>query len=308
MKKVVMCAVIGAVLNVGEGMAMESRLTRVGENSIATTSENFSTITVRSGERAEVEAINRDIRYNYFEFNGDNVSVSFSRGIVDGEEFITLDTFRKEYPYEKIFKGLDSADENHSYAVYEIFADTQELGRLLLCDEFVDEDNPLDHFKRDVNVVNNDDELVTTKDIETYVKLGGKEFVIGTTRNIRFPYAVLGTERDEGYTAAPDGGDNVRIYVRWNGEEVRRAWDGLALVEKPPVEPPIENPPAPQRVEQTQHSGPSNEFQRLMQAVEREDPVARTVNRIMPIPGHGPLLPPPPLPPLPIPGGDCNIM
>ena len=240
MKKAVICAAIVAIFNVSEGTAMDSALIRVGENKIATVGENVGTMAIRSGERADVEDVKEETRYDdFFEFAGDKAVVSFSKGMIDGEQFIIQDTFEKEYPYEKIFRGLEEADENHSYAIYEIFADTAEVGRLRLTDGYVDEDNPLEHQKTESNIVNNDDELVTTKDVETFVMLDGKKQIIRAEKGVKFPYRVLRTEKDKKYKSAPDGGDNVKIYVRWNGEEVRRAWDGLALVEKPAKEPPV---------------------------------------------------------------------
>jgi hypothetical protein len=271
MKKVVLCAAMAAVFCIDEGVAMDSALTRVGENRIATVGENVGTMMVRSVENTDVVDIKEEIRYDdFFEFDGNKAVVSFSKGMVDGDQFIIQDTFEKEYPYEKIFKRLEKADENHSYAIYEIFANTSEVGRLQLTDSFVDEDNLLEHQKKESNIIDNDDELVTIKDVETYVMLGEEKQIVGTEEGVRFPYTLSRTEKDERYTDAPNGGDNVNIYVRWNGEEVRRAWDGLALVEKPVRESPVAAQ-TPRRQEEVHYQGPSNEFARGIQAVSRGD-------------------------------------
>lgn len=258
MKKMAVCAAIGAIFNINEGIAIESALTRVGENRIATVSENVGTMMVRSVENTDVVDVREEIKYDdFFEFDGDKAVVSFSKGMVDGEQFIIQDTFEKEYPYEKIFKGFEEADENHSYAIYEIFADTLEVGKLQLSDNFVDEDNLLEHQKKESNIVDNDNELVTIKDVETYVMLDGREQFVKKEEGVKFPYTLSRTEKDGRYTDAPNGGDNVNIYVRWNGEEVRRAWNGLALVEKPVRESPVADQ-TPQRREETHHSGRSS--------------------------------------------------
>ena len=262
MKKVVLCAAMAAVFSVDEGVAMDSALTRVGENKIATVGENVGTMAIRSRETTNTKVLKDENRYNdFFEINGEKVVLSFVKGRSKGEQFIIKNTFEKEYPYEKIFKRLEKADENHSYAVYEVFADTQEVGRLQLSDDFVDEDNLLEHQKKESNIIDNDDELVTIKDVETYVMLDGKEQFVKKEEGVKFPYTLLRTEKDEKYKDAPNGGDNVNIYVRWNGEEVRRAWDGLALVEKPVKKSPVVAQ-TPHRREETHHYDPSNEFEK----------------------------------------------
>ncbi len=208
-----------------------------GRNIVLAGRDNIGSMVFRTNERRRGGVRVEESRYsNYFEFRGDKAVLSFARGRNRGEQFVIRDTFTKEYSYEKIFRRLKRVDANHSCAIYEIFADTQEVGRLQLDDNFIDENNLLEHQKRVVEATDRDDELVSIGQIETYVTLNGNDQVIRRRNRVRVPYILSKTETDENYLDAPDGGDNINVYVKYNGEEVRRNWQGKALVRKDPNE------------------------------------------------------------------------
>ena len=214
--------------------AESEQLIRTGERRVARFEDGVGSMGLRkSGGEVSRKLENR--YDNYFEFDGDKAVISFVRGWETGRVFQPKgDSFSKEYPYEKIFKGLKRADSNHSCVIYEIFADTQEVGRLKLEDNYVDKRNPLEHQTRVVKATDKDDELVSIGSVETYVMVDGKDRVIRKRNSVRVPYILSKTERDENYLDAPDGGDNVNVYVRYDGEEVRKNWQGKALVKKSP--------------------------------------------------------------------------
>ena len=164
-----------------------------------------------------------------------------------------------------MFSGLQQVDDNHSRATYQLFANTNELGRIELANDFRDSDNRYEHQKRILgNASDDDNALVSRGRVETYVTVDEQDHSVNTEENGSIAYRFLRTERDSQYMDAPGGGDNVRVYARWNGSEVRRRWDGLALQLKPAPAPVNTRPPAPQYHQTTQqtNNGPSNVFER----------------------------------------------
>ncbi len=268
-KGIIMCATIG-VFAIESGFSMSSAVVSVGNRQIASISGNVGAMTARAGiQNIEVHQ-QPEIRYDSFVFSGNNVLVSFSKGVRRGEAFISNECLEKSYPYEKEFVGLDYADDNHSYAIYKVFANTEEAGRLELTSQFVDENIPLEHKKRITGTPVYDDEALMTKGtVETYVMLDGIERTVSTETNKSLPYSFIRTEKDSKYVDAPDGGDNVRIYARWNGEEVRKNWEGLELIEKKVQQPPVQ-PPAPQSGSTSSggHKYSSNDVEAIVQRVE----------------------------------------
>jgi len=211
------------------------QLIQTGERGIVLFEGNVAPMVPRTNGRNRIVLRREENRYtNEVEFDGDKAVISFVRGRSKGEQFIISDRFKQKYSYEKIFKGLKRVDVNHSCAIYEVFADTQEVGRLKLEDNFVDGDNLLKHQKRVFEATDNDDELVSIGKVETYVTVNGNDQIVRKRDRVRVPYILSRTETDESYLDAPDGGDNVNVYVRYDGEEVRRNWQGKALVKKNP--------------------------------------------------------------------------
>lgn len=70
------------------------------------------------------------------------------------------------------------------------------------------------------------------------------------------------TEKNNKYLDNPAGGDNVRIYVLPDGQEFRRNWEGVALVEKHVTEPAPTPTPAPQSGSTSSGGGKSNLFEK----------------------------------------------
>lgn len=126
----------------------------------------------------------------------------------------------------------------HSYAVYKLFADTEELGRLEISRRFVDEDKPLEHQKKIVGEI-----------VQTYVVVDGIEHVIDSEERRIVPYNSKETKNDFQFDFEED---IVKIHARWNGDEIRMNWEGLALIEKPAPQPPVQV--APPQYHQVTHS------------------------------------------------------
>lgn len=212
----------------------EARLATFQQGGVGTT-------VIRTGEPNVVTPQREEVRYDSFELIGDSVKILFANGFNGDHGFVTKSRSERSYPYTKEFVGLQQTGANLSCAVYKLFANTEEVGRIELNDRFIDRRNPLPHQRRIVEgFTPDDDNLVSRGKVETYVTLDGSDRLIDTEANGAIPYTFLRSEKDPKYMDAPNGGDNVRIYARWNGDEVRRNWDGLALVKKPAPQPPAQ--------------------------------------------------------------------
>lgn len=165
-------------------------------------------------------------------------------------------SIEKTYPCERTFLSLEPASGNSSYAVYSLSANTEELGRLLLNDHYVDRNVTLSHQTRFVTDHYDDTNLSTVGTLITFViDRDNVERQVSSAPNSSQPYEIRRTEKDGKYMDNPSGGDNVRVYIRPDGVEVRRNWEGVALVPKPNRNPTPVSTPAPQGGQTTQRSG-----------------------------------------------------
>ena len=246
--------VIGlAVCGLGVASGMDGILSTLGESRLGISGGGIGSICIREGVMPTVVERREAIHYhNSFSLEGDTVTLLFVKGSEVGERFREESFIERSYPYEKEFIGLEPADGNHSYAIYKLFTNTEEVGEVMISDHFIDENNALEHQHRIVgSLINDDDHLISRGKVETYLIIDGVEHSVSVEENGSIPYTFLRTEKDTKYADAPDNRDNIRIYTRWNGDEVRRSWDDSALIEKTAPQPPVQAP-APQ-YHQVQH-------------------------------------------------------
>ena len=231
----------------GAGMA-NGMLVPTGNRAINVQQDGVGTMAVRANIESPTTSRHETIRYqDDFTLNGNMATISLARGDEEGDEFRVTENLTRTYPCERVFSRLQQVDGNHSIAIYQLFANTDELGRIELTNAFPDNDNRYEHQRRIVgNLSDDDNALVSRGRVETYVTVEGQDHSVSTEENGSIAYRFLKTERDSQYMDAPGGGDNVRVYARWNGSEIRRDWRGLALNLKPPQAPVVTRPPAPQ--------------------------------------------------------------
>ena len=215
----------------------DTQLARVGGGATGT-------LAVRSA--AENTEIARIPSYQYadsFELSGENQEnavITFNRGYQTGDIFRRESSIDKTYPYERTFLSLEPASGTSSYAVYSLSVNTEELGRLQLTDHFVDRSLALPHQTRFVVDHYDYDNLKAIGTLVTFViDRDHIERQVSSVPNSTQSYEVR-TEKDDKYLDNPNGGDNVRVYVRPDGVEVRKNWEGVALIEKPSHTCPVE--------------------------------------------------------------------
>lgn len=261
------CVMVGIL---GFGMA-NGMMTPTGNGALNIHQGDIGSMAVRTNVETPTTNRHEIIRYqDNFTLNGNMATISLARGDEEGDEFRVTENLTRTYPCERVFSGLQQVDNSHSIATYQLFANTNELGRIELTNAFPDNDNRYEHQRRIVgNLSYDDNALVSRGRVETYVTVEGQDHSVSTEENGSIAYRFLRTERDSQYMDAPGGGDNVRVYARWNGSEVRRDWNGLALRQKPAPAPVITQTPAPQYHQTTNSSnnGPSNIFERAGRGV-----------------------------------------
>jgi hypothetical protein len=181
MKKLLMNASLICMAFGADGM----ELTRVGDMRLSGGGGVSDMLAVRSPGDEIVRDIVETLRLEEFLLTDGLARLSFVKGTETDGIFVRGDeVFEKSYPCVKDFLELAPADASHSFAVYKLWADTEELGRIKLSERHVDSEHPLEHQTRVLSSVKNGESQSTTRAVQTFVELDGKEIIVTTEETI----------------------------------------------------------------------------------------------------------------------------
>jgi hypothetical protein len=218
---------------------------------INVTTQDYSMIIKPEGKIATT--IKEALRYDGLrdlDTNNATASVSFIRGTEEDGIFTRgRERFEKLYPYTKEFLEITQWDATHSVPIYELWAKTAELGKIILAEKYVDENNPLEHQTLILSSEDDDTALATKRTVQTFVMVDGTEKVV-KTEETSTPYTYTERQDDRWEDAVHDHIWTVRDYVRSDGTVFARDWQDLGLVVKRPPAPPAPAP-SPQPVPPT---------------------------------------------------------
>jgi hypothetical protein len=238
MKKLLMNASLVCVAFGTDGM----ELARVGDMRLSRSGGVSDTLAVRNSGDEIVRDVTETLRLEEFLLTDGLARLSFVKGTETDGIFVRGDeVLEKSYPCIRDFLGLIPADASHSFAVYKLWAETEELGRIQLSERHVDSERPLEHQTKILSSVENDESLSTKRTVQTFVELDGTERAIGT-KETSIPYAFTERQDDRYADAVNDRRWTVRDYVRGNGETFSKDWQDLGLIVKRPPAPPVQAP------------------------------------------------------------------
>jgi hypothetical protein len=262
MKKLLMNASLICVAFGADGMELK----KLGDMQLSKSGGVSNMLAVRSPGDEIARDIVKTLRLEEFLLTDGLARLSFVKGTETDGIFVRGDeVLEKSYPCVKEFLELTPADASHSFAVYKLWAETEELGQIQLSERHVDSERPLEHQTKVLSSVENDESLSTRRTVQTFVELDGTERAI-RTEETSISYAFTERQDDRYADAVNDRRWTVRDYVRGNGETFSKDWEDLGLIEKRPSASPVQAA-GPGAGNVIYSNGPSNEFERLANCI-----------------------------------------